>query len=201
MSAGHSLHKKDYLMLLGGLGLAATGFGAAGMGPLAGMLGGEAAAGAGAAGAADAAGTAAAITPEAESALGGIDAMQAAGQGGMGVAQNGIGSGTMGNQFAGLLNNPASALSSNGMPANVAKGLLGGASKMAGAGGTAQMGMSLLNPPQRPPVQPGPPLGGGQTAPMPLPYGNPSGNSLNGPPPGMSMEEWLRRKQMMGGMQ
>jgi hypothetical protein len=67
MSAGHSLHKKDYLMMLGGLGLAATGLGAAGMGPLAGMLGGEAAAGAaGAAGAADAAGTAAAMTPEAE---------------------------------------------------------------------------------------------------------------------------------------
>lgn len=142
------------------------------------------------------------MTPEAEAALGGIDAMQAAGQGGMGVAQNGIGSGSMGNQFAGLLNNPSSALSSNGMPANMARGLLGGASKAASGGAATQMGMNLLSPQQRPPVQPGPPLGGGgQMAPMPMPYGNPSGNSLNGPPPGMSMEEWRRRQMMMGGMQ
>lgn len=38
-----SLHQKDWLKLLGGAALLATGAGAAGIGPLAGLLGGEAA--------------------------------------------------------------------------------------------------------------------------------------------------------------
>lgn len=45
MCAGHSLHKKDYLTLAALIGGGAAGFGAAGIGPLAGLLGGDAAAG------------------------------------------------------------------------------------------------------------------------------------------------------------
>jgi len=73
----------------------------------------------------------------------------------------------------------------------------GGASS--GAGGNAskmmlaQMGMGMLNPP--PPQMSGPPPRGGGGGPeqLTMPYGN---NSLHGPPPGMTWEEWMRRKQM-----
>lgn len=51
MCGGHSLHKKDWLNLGLAVGSVATGAGAMGMGPLAGLLGGaEGAAGLGAAG-------------------------------------------------------------------------------------------------------------------------------------------------------
>lgn len=43
-----SLHKGDWLKILGGVALGATGLGLAGVGPLAGMLGASGAAGAGA---------------------------------------------------------------------------------------------------------------------------------------------------------
>lgn len=148
--------------------------------------------------------TAAATAPEAEAALGGIDAMQAAGLGGMGAAQNGIGAGSFGALATGLLNNPASAMSSQGLPAQIARGLLSGGGGKGSTALMAQMGMGLMNPQHPPPPQPGRPMGGGQPAPMTAPYGNPGpfgqgGNSMNGPPPGMSMEEWLKRKQMMMG--
>lgn len=55
-----ALHKKDWLKLLAGAALVATGAGAAGIGPLAGALGGGAAGGAAAGGAAGAAGAGAA---------------------------------------------------------------------------------------------------------------------------------------------
>ena len=68
-----SFHKKDWLKLLGGAALLATGAGAAGIGPLAGLLGGTGAgAGAGAAAgtaAADAAAATAATTLAGEGAL------------------------------------------------------------------------------------------------------------------------------------
>jgi hypothetical protein len=196
MSAGHSLHKKDYLMMLGGLGLAATGLGAAGMGPLAGMLGGEAAAGAGAAGAA---GAGAGIGEGASSAL-----LQ--GLGSMGPEQAGM----LASQNAGFgadgLGMTLKAASTaqpgvQGMLSNSAGGLLTAGTKAAGGPMAAQVGMGLLNPQQqqRPPMMAQRPMGGGEQAPMPLPYGG-SSNSMDGPPPGMSMQEWLRRKQMMGGM-
>jgi hypothetical protein len=82
-------------------------------------------------------------------------------------------------------------------------GLLGAGSKAAASPMAAQMGMGLLSPQQPPPMRGGggmPQGGGGQQAPMPLPYGGAT-NSMNGPPPGMTLEEWLKRKQMMGGMQ
>lgn len=47
-----SLHRGDWMKILGGLALAATGAGAAGIGPLAGLLSTAGSAGAGAAGAA-----------------------------------------------------------------------------------------------------------------------------------------------------
>lgn len=134
---------------------------------------------------------------ESEAALGGIDALQAAGSGGMGVAQNGIGAGTLANQFAGLLNNPASALSSNGMPANLAKGLLTGGGSKASAPVMAQIGMGLLNPQRPPPPQGGGmPMGGGQAAPLHMPYGTPTGNSLGQTMP--LTEEQKKRLRMQG---
>ena len=45
MWAGDSLHKKDWLKIGVGVASAATGLGAAGIGPLAGLLGGAGAAG------------------------------------------------------------------------------------------------------------------------------------------------------------
>jgi hypothetical protein len=48
MSGGGSLHKKDWLKIAGGLALGGTGLGLAGIGPLAGLLGGASAAGTGA---------------------------------------------------------------------------------------------------------------------------------------------------------
>lgn len=53
-----SLHRNDWLKLLGGAALAMTGFGIAGLGPLAGLLGASGSAGAGAGAAAGAAGAA-----------------------------------------------------------------------------------------------------------------------------------------------
>lgn len=59
-SGGRSFHKKDWLTLGAGAALAATGLGAAGIGPMAGLLGGATgAAGVGASGAAAAGGAAA----------------------------------------------------------------------------------------------------------------------------------------------
>lgn len=67
MCGGHSLHGKDWLKLAGGAALAATGLGAFGVGPLAGLLGGATTAGGAATtagmGAAEAATTAGAAVP------------------------------------------------------------------------------------------------------------------------------------------
>ena len=62
-----------------------------------------------------------------------------------------------------------------------------------------RMGQGLLSPEQPQPQRQAPPQQQGPVEPLPNPYGN-SLNSMhvNGPPPGMSWEEWLRRKQMMG---
>lgn len=91
-----SLHKADWLKLIGGAALALTGAGLAGAGPLAAMLGssagtagaagGAAAAGAGAAGTAGAAGAGAAGATAA-----GIDAGTAATTGALGGASNMVG--------------------------------------------------------------------------------------------------------------
>jgi hypothetical protein len=83
-----------------------------------------------------------------------------------------------------------------------ALGLLGGAGgNMADAkkAEMMKMGMGLLEPqqPQQPMPQPMPRQQAPQE-PLPLPYTN----SLQGPPPGMSMQEWekLKRMKMMGRM-
>lgn len=54
---------------------------------------------------------------------GGIDPETAAGQGGMGVAQNGIGPGSFTDQLAGAINNPSSLLGSNGLLSQGAQSL------------------------------------------------------------------------------
>lgn len=148
--------------------------------------------------------SAAEVTPEAEAALGGIDALSASGVGGMGVAQQGLGSGALGSQLLGALNNPASLASSQGLLANLPSKLAGG-----GALGTkglmmAQMGNGMLNP-QKPPMPQGAPPMSGQASPMPLPYGNHAGNSLGGQMPQSQVggqppltPEMLRKLRAMG---
>lgn len=61
----------------------------------------------------------------------------------------------------------------------------------------AKMGMGLLDGGQQPqPMMAPPPRQQASPEPLPAPYG---GNALEGPPPGMTWEEWMRRKQMMMG--
>lgn len=131
---------------------------------------------------------------------GGIDPETAAGAGGMSVAQNGIGPGTLLNQFRGAVNNPSSLLSSNsGLLSNLSSGSSSGK-----AGNLAlQMGLKSLAPQQPQGPMPAPPRQQQDNTPLPLPYGGT--NSLVGsqpsslgqmPPPGMSYAEWMRRKQM-----
>lgn len=121
---------------------------------------------------------------------GGLDPETLMGQGGMGVAQNGIGPGSMGSQFQGLLNNPSSAFSANGMPANTFNSFAGGSGGGKGMSNLAmQMGAKMMTPqvPQAP-MSP-PPRGGGDSGSLASPYGNPygtpAGNSLGSSMPGM----------------
>ena len=60
-----------------------------------------------------------------------------------------------------------------------------------------QMGMSLMQPEQPQQPMPAPPPRQAPQGPLNMPYGG-SLNSMDMPPPGMSMEEWMRMKQMRG---
>lgn len=72
----------------------------------------------------------------------------------------------------------------------------GGSDKMS----LALRGLQMMQPqrPQAAPMGGGRPMPQGQPSALPSPYGM---DALSGnlPPPGMSYEEWLKRKQMMGG--
>lgn len=62
-----------------------------------------------------------------------------------------------------------------------------------------KMGSGLLDGgQQQQPMMAPPPRQQAPAEPLPSPYG-PGGNSMNGPPPGMTWEEWMKRKQMMMG--
>lgn len=63
-----------------------------------------------------------------------------------------------------------------------------------------KMGSGLLDGgQQQKPMMAPPPRQQASPEPLPMPYG-PGGNSMNGPPPGMTYEEWMKRKMMMGRM-
>lgn len=86
---------------------------------------------------------------------------------------------------------------------NTAGGLLSGGGAGVGSKGMSQqmmtrMGLDMMNPqqPQQPMMAP-PPRQQSSLEPLQMPYGN----SLLGPPPGMTREEWERRKRMKGMMQ
>lgn len=78
---------------------------------------------------------------------------------------------------------------------------MGGLLSGGGAAGTnkqlqnlmVNQGMGLMNPQQEQAPPPNPPRPPQKIEPLPDPYGT---NSLSGPPPGMTREEWLRRKQL-----
>lgn len=175
-----SLKSKDWLKLIGIIG--AGMFAPAALGPLLGAEGAAvagAAEGAGAAAAGASGGAGAGLTnagmfagPEAEALLGGIDAFQAAGHGGMGVAQQGIGPGSFSNQLTGAMQNPSSLLSSQGLPANLASraaGNLGDPKSRA----FMNAGFSMLAGPQQQQPPPMPRGGGGFTGhqgSLPVPY-------------------------------
>jgi hypothetical protein len=55
--------------------------------------------------------------------VGGIDPETAAGQGGMGVSQNGIGAGSLGDRLAGAVNNPSSLMSPDGLAGSAGSSL------------------------------------------------------------------------------
>lgn len=128
---------------------------------------------------------------------GGLDPETLAGQGGMGVSQNGIGPGSLLNQARGAVNNPSSLMSSDGLLGN----LVGGSNTGKAGNLAIQMGLKSLAPQQAQGPMQAPPRGQQPQGPLPMPYQNSlttGQNSLSSsmPPPGMSYAEWIRRKQM-----
>ncbi len=186
MSGGGSLHKKDWAKVAGLLALGTTGAGAAGYGPLAGLLGGASGAGGAAAGAGAVAGDA--YLPGALSATyvptGGAGSATLQAFGGMGsqqadilAAQN-VGFGAPGAVDTLSAANPASftvtdpvdgSLSTVANPRTGASGLFNAASRLGSKGGvgnalkTLQFGMFARGI-----------LGGQQPAQVAMPRGAPS---------------------------
>lgn len=137
-------------------------------------------------------------------AFGGLDPETLAGMGGMGVSQNGIGPGTLGNQWRGALNNPSSLLSKEGALSNTMKRMVGG-----GGSGDSQklmmnMGMNMMQPKEPQMQMPPPrPMQNQQEGPLPTPYNQgvapgQSSMGLLGKDPSMLSEEEKRRLRMMG---
>lgn len=136
--------------------------------------------------------------------MGGLAPEAWAGYGGMGVAQNGLGSGGLLSQMQGAWNNPSSLMSSNGLLANTGRTAM---SNMAGGGASGnkmqmmRMGMGMMEPQQpQGPMPSAPPRGQQDPGPLASPYQQ-GMNSMDMPPPGMSMEQWmeLKRRRMGGG--
>lgn len=175
MGGGHSLHKKDWLKLGGLLALTATGAGAAGVGPMAGLFGaaapGAIGAGAGAVGAG------------AELAAGGLTGMgggtaamfgpTAAGNGllALGAESAAPTLAAMGEGATAPMGLPALAQSATAYQAGPLSGLLGGGD-MAKAGKFLDIAGKFAQPTQQAQMAPGrPPQPGPQAAPSRPIYG------------------------------
>lgn len=199
-----------------GAGAAAAGTGAAlGAGATAGMTAAEIAA----------MEAAAAAAAEGGGGLLAGAATEKAGEGLMGAAYNAMVPGTGSAQSAmlaeqtgafgldGLAKTMQAASGAQGLsPMQAAMGNYGGsalanlsAGGKAGAGPmAAQMGMQMMQPPQQQPMPMSPPRQQGPMEPLPNPYGQGLLNSMDGPPPGMTMEAWMelkrRKRGLLGGM-
>ena len=201
MSGGHSFHHNDWMKLLGGVALAGTGLGAAGIGPLAGLFAGGGATGL----LGGAEGAAAALAPGAASAIGAeIPAAELAGGLGGGAADEAVGS-----LAGGAAGSPASVALGNDVTAS---GLLNG-----NMGKSLKAGLQAyqaFQPPQQQAAQrpvSGPSIGFGQAgAPVSL-YTPPTVTQTPGfggdqtslsdtPPPGISAEQWLQLKRQLQGV-
>lgn len=90
---------------------------------------------------------------------------------------------------------PQAARTSLNAAPKIARGLMsGGGDKAAMQKFMVQQGMNMMQPQPQPQAQPGRPFQQAPQEQLPMPYGTPAGNSV-GIPPGMSYQEWLKRKQ------